>query len=144
MSAEFNYIGTAAEHFVAYDLWRRQIECCMTAANMEYDLIAFLEEPVRIQVKATSGLKERMSGEKKYRNVYDRYRFDCTRGRKGYDNVDIFALVALDKLAIMYVPYSGRGYYTFKDEDFSSPMLSDVSWFYCMERLYGGEEQEDE
>jgi hypothetical protein len=137
MSDEFNFVGAAAEHFVAHDLWRRHIGCSLTSQNMEFDLIAFTPQPVRVQVKANSRLLNRLSGEPAYAKRYDRYRFDCSRTRKGYENIDVFAFVALDKLQIMYVPFTGQRYYTFKAEDFDSPMLAEISWFYCMERLYG-------
>lgn len=135
MSDKFNFFGAAAEHFVAHDLWRRQIECSLTSQNMEVDLIAFVRQPIRIQVKANSKISNRMSGDRVYAKRYDRYRFDCSRTRKGYENIDVFALVALDLLQVMYVPFTGQKYYTFTAEDFSSPMLSAISWFYCMERL---------
>ena len=143
LSDDLNFIGAAAEYFVASDLWRRGIRNVPTNQNMEFDLIAFAPNPIRVQVKGTSSWQNRQSGEPKYRNNYDRYRFDCSRSRKQYTEVDIFALVALDRLAIMYVPFTGQKYYIFKPEDFDAPMLAEVSWFYCMERLNGEKPDSD-
>lgn len=131
------FAGAAAEHFVAHDIWRRGIECVFSGQNSEFDLLAFVDDPMplRIQVKGRTSATYKLSGETKYAKHYKRYRFHGIDSQAcRYENVDLLALVALDQLAIMYVPVTGQRFYTFPEDVFSAPEISTISWEYCMQQ----------
>lgn len=98
------HAGRAGEYIVAADLLRMGFDCFHAAQGMPYDLVADINGRfVRVQVKSTRS-PEVLPGKGRIA-----YRFWVSRCGKGGNNryetkdVDVFAVVALDRNTVGYV-----------------------------------------
>lgn len=98
------HAGRAGEYLVAADLLRNGFDCFHAAQGMPYDLVADVRgRLIRIQVKSTR-TPEVLPG--KGRLAYRFWVSRCGRGgvnRYTEDDVDVFALVALDRGSVGYL-----------------------------------------
>jgi hypothetical protein len=103
-------VGKAAEHLVVADLILAGYNAFLTDAGLPFDVCVVLgNRLVRIQVKATQKVMERRNSAVVERHHYqDIYRFGLRSAKRGArkisaDNVDVFAMVALDQRKIAYL-----------------------------------------
>jgi len=96
-------LGKAGEHLVCYDLLMKNYKTFLADQGSEYDLVLDYDNKLlKIQVRSTS----KPTPVPQRTNYTPAYKFNIKRCGKGgikrYVNIDIFALVALDRKIIGY------------------------------------------
>lgn len=140
--ASIPLVGRAGEAFVECDLLRRGVQVHRTSPGSGYDLVADHDGRLfRVEVKTTAGPVMKRKGGGSSQIVY---RFPFAKdNREKYLNVEVFAFVALDQPAVIYVPWCDVGLRT-SHKDFSMAKIAcaDESFAHCFGNAVGPVEPE--
>ena len=106
-SKELN-IGRAGQYYVLADLLLRGVKAFSTDEGVNYDVVADVGKLIRLQVKTTQ--KQTLARIRKTPVYFFHLRRAGKGGKRKYQlgEFDGFALVALDKKEVFYLPFTEK------------------------------------